>query len=124
NLHAPLHKRIDYIIANHAEQDHSGSLPAILDLYKDATVIATPRCRDMLADLLMIPGDKVQAVGDGEKISLGDKTLEFIHFPWVHWPETMLTYLREDAVLFPCDLFGSHFATSDLYAVAASTICC
>ncbi|MBS7653485.1 MAG: FprA family A-type flavoprotein [Candidatus Bathyarchaeia archaeon] len=115
-------KRIDYIIANHAEQDHSGSLPAILDLYPDAKVIATLRCRDMLADLLMIPGDKVQPVGDGEKISLGDKTLEFIHFPWVHWPETMLTYLREDAVLFPCDLFGSHLATSDLYAVDEAAV--
>lgn len=115
-------KRIDYIIANHAEQDHSGSLPAILDLYPDAKVIATPRCRDMLADLLMIPVDKVHPVGDGEKISLGDKTLEFIHFPWVHWPETMLTYLREDAVLFPCDLFGSHFATSDLYAVDEAAV--
>ncbi len=115
-------KRIDYIVANHAEQDHSGSLPAILDLYPDAKVIATPRCRDMLADLLMIPLDKVQPVEDGEKISLGDKTLEFIHFPWVHWPETMLTYLREDAVLFPCDLFGSHFATSDLYAVDEAAV--
>lgn len=115
-------KRIDYIIANHAEQDHSGSLPAILNLYPDAKVIATPRCSDMLADLLMIPEDKVQPVGDGEKISLGDKTLEFIHFPWVHWPETMLTYLREDAVLFPCDLFGSHLATSDLYAVDEAAV--
>jgi flavorubredoxin len=115
-------KHIDYIVANHAEQDHSGSLPKILDLYPEAKVIATPRCRDMLADLLMIPEDRMQPVGDGEKISLGNKTLEFIHFPWVHWPETMLTYLREDAVLFPCDLFGSHLATSDLYAVDESAV--
>jgi flavorubredoxin len=115
-------ERIDYIIANHAEQDHSGSLPTILNLYSDAKVIATPRCRDMLADLLMIPGNRIQPIGDGEKISLGNKTLEFIHFPWVHWPETMLTYLREDAILFPCDLFGSHFATSDLYAVDEAAI--
>ena len=46
---------------------------------------------------------------------MGDRTLEFIHAPWVHWPETMLTYLREDEILFPCDLFGSHLATTDLY---------
>ncbi|GAI41544.1 unnamed protein product, partial [marine sediment metagenome] len=52
---------------------------------------------------------------DKETISLGDKTLEFIHAPWVHWPETMLTYLREDKILFPCDFFGSHLATTDLY---------
>ena len=55
-------------------------------------------------------------VGDGETLKLGDKTLEFIHTPWVHWPETMSTYLQEDKILFSCDLFGSHLATSDLYA--------
>jgi flavorubredoxin len=54
-------------------------------------------------------------VNDRETISLGDRTLEFIHAPWVHWPETMLTYLREDKILFPCDFFGSHIATTDLY---------
>lgn len=110
-------KHIDYIIVNHAEQDHSGALPTILNLYPEAKIIATPRCKDMLIDLLLIPEGRIQTVGDGEKLSLGDKTLEFIHFPWVHWPETMLTYLREDAILFSCDLFGSHLATSNLYAV-------
>jgi flavorubredoxin len=69
----------------------------------------------MLMDLLLIPEDKLVPVSDGEILSLGDKTLEFIHAPWVHWPETMLTYLREDRLLFPCDLFGSHLATTDLY---------
>ncbi|MEM2341893.1 MAG: FprA family A-type flavoprotein [Candidatus Bathyarchaeia archaeon] len=115
-------KHIDYIIVNHAEQDHSGALPTILNLYPEAKVIATPRCKDMLIDLLLIPGDRVQTVSDGEKLSLGNKTLEFIHFPWVHWPETMLTYLREDAILFSCDLFGSHLATSNLYAVDESIV--
>ncbi|MEM1543856.1 MAG: FprA family A-type flavoprotein [Candidatus Bathyarchaeia archaeon] len=109
-------KRVDYVIINHAEQDHSGALPAILNLYSDAKVITTSRCKEMLTDLLLIPEDRIWTVKDGETISLGDKTLEFIHFPWVHWPETMLTYLREDAILFTCDLFGSHLATSDLYA--------
>ena len=54
-------------------------------------------------------------MNDLETISLGDRTLEFIHAPWVHWPETMLTYLKEDKILFPCDFFGSHIATTDLY---------
>jgi len=54
-------------------------------------------------------------VKDGETLSLGDKTLEFIHTPWVHWPETMVAYLREDKILFSCDFFGSHIATTDLY---------
>jgi len=106
---------IDYVIANHAEQDHAGSIPRVLAKYPDAKVVTTPKGRDMLVALLLIPEGRFITVSDGETLSLGDKTLEFIHAPWVHWPETMLTYLREDKILFPCDLFGSHLATSDLY---------
>lgn len=106
---------IDYIITNHAEQDHSGSLPIILGIHPEAKVVATPKCKDLLMNLLLIPEDKFITVGDGETLSLGDKTLEFIYAPWVHWPETMLTYLREDRVLFTCDFLGSHLATSDLF---------
>ena len=115
-------KNIDYIIANHAEQDHSGALPQILKLYPNAKVIATPKCKDLLMELLLIPEDKIVTVEDGETLSLGDKTLEFIHAPWVHWPETMLTYLREDKILFTCDLFGSHLATSDLYVADEAAV--
>jgi flavorubredoxin len=106
---------IDYVIANHAEQDHSGSIPQVLAKYPDAKVVTTLKGKDMLMALLLIPEDRFITVSDGETLSLGDKTLEFIHAPWVHWPETMLTYLREDKILFPCDLFGSHLATTDLY---------
>ena len=106
---------IDYIIANHAEQDHAGSIPNVLAKYPDAKVVTTPKCRDLLVALLLIPEDRFITVNDGETLSLGDKTLEFIHAPWVHWPETMLTYLREDRILFPCDFFGSHLATTDMY---------
>ncbi|RJS70068.1 FprA family A-type flavoprotein [Candidatus Bathyarchaeota archaeon] len=115
-------KNIDYIIANHAEQDHSGTLPQILKLYPNAKVIATPKCKDLLMELLLIPEYKIVTVEDGETLSLGDKTLEFIHAPWVHWPETMLTYLREDKILFTCDLFGSHLATSDLYVADEAAV--
>jgi len=106
---------IDYVIANHAEQDHSGSIPRVLEKYPDAKVVTTPKGRDLLVALLLVPEDRFITVNDGETLSLGNKTLEFIHAPWVHWPETMLTYLREDKILFPCDLFGSHLATTDLY---------
>ena len=106
---------IDYVIANHAEQDHSGSIPQVLAKYPDAKVVTTPKGRDLLMALLLTPEDRFITVNDGETLSLGNKTLEFIHAPWVHWPETMLTYLREDKILFPCDLFGSHLATTDLY---------
>jgi len=106
---------VDYVIANHAEQDHSGSLPQVLAKYPGAKLVATPKCKALLVAMLLIPEDRFVTVSDGETLSLGDKTLEFIHAPWVHWPETMLTYLREDRILFPCDLFGSHLATTDMY---------
>jgi len=106
---------IDYVISSHAEQDHSGSIPAMLERFGDAKVVTNQKCRDFLIDLLHIPQDRFIVIGDGDTLELGDKTLEFIIAPWVHWPETMLTYLREDRVLFPCDLFGSHYATSSLY---------
>ncbi|HEX75862.1 MAG TPA: FprA family A-type flavoprotein [Dehalococcoidia bacterium] len=106
---------IDYVVANHAEQDHSGTIPQVLEKCPQAKVIVTPRCKGMLIDLLLIPEERFITVNDKETISLGDRTLEFIHAPWVHWPETMLTYLKEDKILFPCDFFGSHLATTDLY---------
>lgn len=107
--------KLDYVIASHAEQDHSGTLPEVLERYPEAELVTTPKGKGMLVDLLMIPEDRCITVNDGETISLGDRTLEFIHAPWVHWPETMLTYLKEDQFLFPCDLFGSHLATTELY---------
>jgi len=109
-------EKIDYIVAHHAEQDHSGSLPDILMLHPDAKVVTNPKCKSMLMDLLLISEDKFITVEDNQTLSLGDKTLRFIYIPWVHWPETMATYLVEDKILFPCDFFGSHLATSGLYA--------
>jgi len=107
--------KIDYVISNHAEQDHSGSIPQILELYPDAKVVTNQKCKGMLMDLLLIPEDKFLTINDREAISLGNKTLEFILAPWVHWPETMFTYLKEDRILFTCDFLGSHLATSDLF---------
>jgi len=106
--------RVDYLVANHAEQDHSGVIPRILSRYPSAQVITTPRGKELLVPLLHVPDGKIATVQDREILSLGDRTLEFIHVPWVHWPETMLTYLREERILFTCDLFGSHYATDIL----------
>ncbi len=108
--------QIDYIVSQHSEQDHSGSIPLLLERYEDATVICSEKGEDLLVNHLGIPTEKIQTVEDGERLSLGDKTLQFIYTPWVHWPETMVTYLPEDRILFTCDFFGSHMATSDLYA--------
>jgi len=107
--------KLDYIIANHAEQDHSGTIPEVLKQYPKARVVSTPKCKAMLIDLLHVPENKFIEVNDGDTLSLGNKTLEFIHAPWVHWPETMLTYLKEDKILFTCDFLGSHLATSKLF---------
>ena len=106
---------LDYIISNHAEQDHSGSIPYLLERYPEAKVVTSEKGKGMLIDLLEIEEDKFITVSDGDNISLGDKTLEFLETPWVHWPETISTYLKEENILFPCDFFGSHLATSDLY---------
>ncbi len=107
--------KLDYLVTNHAEQDHSGSIPRVLAKYPEAKVVCTAKCRDLIIDHLLVPADRIIVVGDGETISLGDKTLEFIHTPWVHWPETMVTHLREDKILFSCDFFGSHLATTDMF---------
>ena len=116
NLEKARIEKIDFVIPNHAEQDHSGSIGSVLKRYPDARVMTNPKCKNMLVEHLLIPPEKFTDVNDGDTVSLGGKTLEFIIAPWVHWPETMLTYLKEDKILFPCDLFGSHLAISDLYA--------
>ena len=105
--------RLDFLVAHHGEQDHSGTIPAVLEKYPEARVVCTPKARDILMDHLGLAAERITTVADGETISLGGKTLEFIHTPWVHWPETMCTYVREDRILFSCDFFGSHFAQSD-----------
>ena len=107
--------KIDYLISHHAEQDHSGTIPLVLERFPEAKVVVSPRAKGMLMDLLRIPESTFITVEDGETLSLGDKTMKFIHTPWVHWPETMVTYLEEDHILFSCDFYGSHIATSDLF---------
>ncbi len=109
-------ENIDYVIANHAEQDHSGSIPAVLERYPDAKVVTNAKCMGFLTDLLHLEEEDFIVINDGDELSLGDKTLKFIFTPWVHWPETMSTYLVEEKILFTCDFFGSHVATSDIYA--------
>jgi len=106
---------IDYVISHHAEQDHSGSIPDILTLYPEAKVVTNPKCKDMLLELLEVEEKQFITVEDKEELSLGDKTLQFYYTPWVHWPETMGTYLKEDKIYFSCDFFGAHLATSKLF---------
>ncbi len=106
---------IDYVIAHHAEQDHSGAIPAVLEKYPEAKVVTNSKCKDMLIDHLHLSEDDIIVKKNEEQLSLGDKTLKFIDMPWVHWPETLVTYLEEENILFSCDFFGSHLATSNLF---------
>ena len=107
--------RIDYIVSNHSEQDHSGAIPAVLEAFPEAKVLATEKGCGFLGELLGVAADRMRPVDDGERLDLGGLTLEFVHTPWVHWPETMVTLLEEEGILFSCDFFGSHLATSELY---------
>jgi len=106
---------IDYIICQHAEQDHSGSIPYLLEKYPDAKVVTNEKCKGLLMDLLPIPEEAFLVIQDQETLSLGNITLRFLLTPWVHWPETMVTYYEEEGILFSCDFFGAHVATSDLF---------
>lgn len=116
-LMAQLHDtpKVDFIVCQHAEQDHSGTIPLVLERFPQAKVITTPKAKTLLMDHLHLGEASIVTVADGETLSLGDKTLRFVHTPWVHWPETMVTYLEEDRILFSCDFFGAHIASSDLY---------
>lgn len=109
--------RIDYIICNHGEQDHTGSLPKLIKKYPEAVILTNPKCKEIIQEMLHIADEKFQLVEDGEEISLGDKTLQFIYAPWVHWPDTMFTYAKEDKVAFTCDFLGSHSPFENVFAV-------
>jgi flavorubredoxin len=116
NLDALGVKTIDYVVCHHAEQDHSGSIPAVLERFPGAKVVTNQKCADLLATHLRIPREACIIINDGATLDLGDRTLQFMFAPWVHWPETMFSFLVEDKILFTCDFFGSHFATGTLYA--------
>jgi len=109
--------KLDYIVANHAEQDHSGSIPAVLELFPDAKVVTNATCRRLICEMLPVDAGAFIEVKDGDRISLGNKTLRFLLTPWVHWPDTMVTYLEEDRIAFTCDFLGAHLATSDLFVI-------
>lgn len=108
--------KIDYIIENHGEQDHSGSIPALLEKFPEAIVVTNSKCAENIKEMLFIPENKIKIINDGDKLSLGNKTLQFIFAPNVHWPDTMFTHDIEDDVLFTCDFLGAHYIFDDVFA--------
>ena len=113
---------LDYVLAHHAEQDHSGSLPDILAAFPSAKIVCGTKAKPMLMDLMPLPDDRFVTFEDGETLDLGGRTMRFITTPWVHWPETIVSYLEEERIMFSCDFFGSHFATTDMYAKPRSGV--
>lgn len=104
---------VDYIIANHGEQDHSGSIPALLEKYPNAVVITNAVCKNNIIEMLHVDENKIQVIKNNDELSLGDKTLRFMIAPGVHWPDTMFTYIVEDNLLCTCDFLGAHFTFKD-----------
>lgn len=106
--------RIDYVIVNHLEKDHSGSVEAVMDRAKNARIYCSVRAKAGLVDKY---GDKwpITAVKTNDTLKLGKKTLRFIEVPMVHWPDSMFTYVEEDRVLLSNDAFGQHIATSQRF---------
>jgi len=101
---------IDYIVMNHAEPDHAGSIPAVMAAAPRAVLVASEKGAEMARIYYGVPEERMRRVKEGDTIDLGGKTLRFIDAPFLHWPETMFTYLVEDGMLFSCDFFGAHTA--------------
>ena len=108
-------EKIDYVIANHGEQDHTGTLPLLLELYPEAKIVTNAKCKEITMGFLPLKDEDYIVIEDGQELSLGDKTLQFMFAPWVHWPDTMFAYLKEDGILFSTDFFGSHTTNYDVF---------
>jgi len=98
---------IDYLIINHMEPDHTSAVPELLKKAPKAKVVFTPIAQTIFRKFYGFDPAAVIVKGEEAEISLGDKTLRFIQTPWLHWPETMSTYLKENKILFCCDVFGA-----------------
>lgn len=107
--------KIDYIVVNHVEMDHSSSLPVIAKLAKNAKILATFRGKEELIKHFGSEFERVEVVKSGDKISLGKKTITFMEAPMLHWPDSMFTYLIEDKILLPNDAFGQHLASYERF---------
>lgn len=101
---------LDFVIMNHAEPDHANAIKAVMDVSSEAKLVTTKKGAKMAQVFYKIPGQRLVVVKDGDTLELGGRTLKFIEAPWLHWPETMFTYVEENKVLFPCDYFGTHTA--------------
>jgi anaerobic nitric oxide reductase flavorubredoxin len=100
-------EKLDYVIINHMEPDHTGVLRTLLKIAPQVQLIGTPKTIGMLQDFYGIT-ENLRAVADGETLKLGKHTLRFVVTPFLHWPETMMTYEESEQIMFSCDAFGSY----------------
>jgi anaerobic nitric oxide reductase flavorubredoxin len=107
-------EKIDYIIVNHVEMDHSSGLPMMAKKAKNATIIASQKGKEAI---ICHYGDhfKIQTVKTGDELKLGDRTLKFVEAPMLHWPDSMFTYVVPDKILMSNDAFGQHLASSQRF---------
>jgi flavorubredoxin len=108
-------KKIDYIVINHVEMDHSGSLPALMELIQPEKLICSPMGHKAILDHFHRPDWPYEVVKTGSEISLGKRTIQFLETRMLHWPDSMFSYIKEDGILFSSDAFGQHYATSERF---------
>ena len=107
-------EKIDYLVVNHTEPDHTGSIEKLLDINPNMTIIGSAFAIKFLKEITN-KDFKSKIVKDGEEISLGNKTLTFLSVPFLHWPDSMYTYIKEDKTLFTCDSFGCHYCDEKVF---------
>jgi flavorubredoxin len=108
--------KLDYVIMNHAEPDHAKALVDVLKVAPNAKLVAGAKGKEAAMMYFGVEASRIIVVDENSRIELGGKTLRFVDAPWLHWPETIFTFLEEDKILFPCDFFGSHLAVGEFYA--------
>jgi flavorubredoxin len=116
NLRDARIERIDYIVCLHTEQDHSGSVDAVLQKWPDAVLVSSKKVAEFMETHLHIPADRFQLICEGDTLELGGKTLHFSPTPFAHWPDNTMAFLEEDRILFSNDLFGAHYSSEKIFA--------
>lgn len=108
-------EKIDYLVVNHVEMDHSGSLPEMMEIIKPEKLICSPMGHKAILDHFHREDWPYEVVKSGDEISLGKRTIQFLETRMLHWPDSMFSYIKEDGILFSSDAFGQHYATSERF---------
>ena len=107
--------KIDYLVVNHVEMDHSGCLPEMMDIIKPEKLFCSPMGQKAIVDHFHREDWPYEVVKTGTEVSLGKRTIQFLETRMLHWPDSMFSYIKEDGILFSSDAFGQHYATSERF---------